>query len=143
MPFGRREPIKCIETDEIFNTKSETAKHLEISVGSVQDSLRDGKSHRGYTFVYVADLDKYTPVNIDEIKHSGDWQPISGFEGLYEINPKGEVWSIGHWIVRHDGKPQYVKSQLLTPSSDVYPTVTLTKDKKPYAFSLARLVATT
>ena len=144
MPFGRREPIKCIETDEIFNTKSEAAKHLEISVGSVQDSLRDGKSHMGYTFVYAADLDNFQ--SSESVRPDGDWRDIPNYEGLYQINKSGLVWSCDRVVARSNGKPNVIRGKLIDVVVDAngYNSVSLTDiNHRTKKYLLHRLVAQT
>ena len=44
-------PVKCVETDEIFESRIQAAKALGISTSSIVDSLRDGRTHAGYTFI--------------------------------------------------------------------------------------------
>lgn len=142
MPYGRREPFKCIETDEIFTTKADAAKHCGISVGSVQDSLRDGKSHMGYTFVYVADLSK---VQLSVSKQpEGDWVDIPGYEGLYQITSSGLVWSIPRIVDRCTGRPNIIRGKLLNVVVDTagYCSVSLTDaSHRTKKYLLHRLVA--
>lgn len=49
-------PVKCVELDQIYPSRAACAKELGISVSSINDSLRDGRSHCGYTFVNVESL---------------------------------------------------------------------------------------
>lgn len=142
MPFGRREPFKCIETDEIFTTKADAAKHCGISIGSVQDSLRDGKSHMGYTFVYVADLSKVSLVGSEQ--PDGDWVDIPGYEGLYQITSSGLVWSIPRIVGRCTGRSNVIRGKLLNVAVDDagYCSVSLTDSShKTKRYLLHRLVA--
>lgn len=46
-------PVRCIETGEVFESRGKAARELNIPESSVYDSLRDGRSHCGYTFVNV------------------------------------------------------------------------------------------
>lgn len=135
--------FKCIETGEIFNRRQAAADRFNITSSSVGDSLRDGRPHRGYTFVYLSDLDKYTPTVVDAVRPEGIWSSVPSFEGLYEVSHSGQVWSIGRDIIRDNGKIQHVPARLLSASSEVHPTVTLTKDGQPYSFMLSHLVAIT
>lgn len=49
----RSKPVKCLETDQIFPSRIQAAFALNISTSSIVDSLRDGRSHRGYTFIEI------------------------------------------------------------------------------------------
>lgn len=144
MSFGRREPIKCIETGEVFANKADAANRLGIGRGSVQDSLRDGKSHRGYTFVYVADLATFES---KEYKRPiGKWHDILGYEGLYQISEDGLVWSCPRVVDRVSGRPNIVRGKLLNIQQDSagYCRVALTdKFHKTTKYLLHRLVAQT
>lgn len=44
-------PVKCLETDQTFESRIQASKALGISTSSIVDSLRDGRTHAGYTFV--------------------------------------------------------------------------------------------
>lgn len=44
-------PVKCLETGVIYPSRIQASKDLGISTSSIVDSLRDGRTHRGYTFV--------------------------------------------------------------------------------------------
>lgn len=46
-------PVKCIETGQIYPSRTQAANDLKISRASVVDSLHDGRKHCGYTFVEV------------------------------------------------------------------------------------------
>ena len=46
-------PVRCLETSQVFKSRAEAARVLHISESSVRDSLRDGRSHCGYTFVNI------------------------------------------------------------------------------------------
>ena len=144
MSFGRREPFKCIETGDIFITKAEAAKHFNISVSSVNDSIRDGRPHMGYTFVYVADLSKVQ--TIDYTQPDGDWVDIPGYEGLYQITPAGLVWSVPRIVDRCTGRPNVIRGKLLNVTVDAagYCSVALTDSAhKTKKYLLHRLVAQT
>ena len=144
MPFGRREPIICIEPNMIFATKSDAAKQLCISVGSVQDSLRDGKSHRGYTFVYVADLNNFQVS--EPVRTEYDWYDIPKYEGLYQITKSGLVWSCQRVVERNNGKPNIIRGKLLDIQVDNnnYCSVSLTDiHHNTKRYLLHRLVAQT
>ena len=43
--------VKCLETGQIFESRIRASKSLGISTSSIVDSLRDGRTHAGYTFV--------------------------------------------------------------------------------------------
>ena len=144
MPYGRREPIQCIETNEIFSTKAEASHRFNIPVASVFDSLRDGKSHRGYTFVYVSDLSSFESKESE--KPDGEWQDILGYEGLYQISKDGLVWSCPRVVERVSGKPNIIRGRLLNIQQDFagYCSVSLTDySHKTTKYLLHRLVAQT
>ena len=42
--------VFCIETEEVFDTQSQAAKHLGIDPAAVSDSIKTGKVRAGYTF---------------------------------------------------------------------------------------------
>lgn len=43
-------PVFCVELNKVFKSRMEAARCLGISDSSVRDSIRDGRSHCGYTF---------------------------------------------------------------------------------------------
>lgn len=142
MAFGRREPFKCIETGDIFNKKQEAADTLNISCSSVYDSLRDGKSHMGYTFVYVSELSTYLDRRITRPK--GTWKDISGYEGLYQISDDGRIWSCERIVIRSSGEPNIIRGKLLSTNrkDGGYYTVSLTDiNHRIISYTLHRLVA--
>lgn len=48
--------IKCIETNQIFNSQSEASRILNLSCGNINGVLRGKRQKtKGYTFVYVDD----------------------------------------------------------------------------------------
>lgn len=49
----RSKPVKCLETGQVFPSRIQAASSLNISTSSIVDSLRDGRSHRGYTFIEI------------------------------------------------------------------------------------------
>ena len=52
--LGRKKTqIKCLETGEIFTTQSEAARTYEIDPALVSDSIKTGKTYRGYTFAKI------------------------------------------------------------------------------------------
>lgn len=144
MSYGKRQPIQCIETGEVFNTKQEAADYYNISRGSVQDSLRDGKSHRGYTFVYASDISSFES-NENERPY-GEWQDVLGYEGLYQISKEGAVWSCPRIVERVSGRPNIIRGRLLNIYQDSagYCSVALTDEfHKTTKYLLHRLVALT
>ena len=44
-------PVKCLETGQIYPSRTQAANDLKISRASIVDSLHDGRRHSGYTFV--------------------------------------------------------------------------------------------
>lgn len=46
-------PVYCVELDRVFSSRLDAARSLGISDSSVRDSIRDGRSHCGYTFKNV------------------------------------------------------------------------------------------
>lgn len=142
MAYGRREPFKCIETGDVFSKKQEAADALNISCSSVHDSLRDGRSHMGYTFVYVSELAAY--VDSEITRPEGTWKDISGYEGLYQISDDGRVWSCERIVMRSSGKPNIIRGKLLSAhrGADGYYSVVLADiNHKLISYSLHRLVA--
>ena len=57
-----------------------------------------------------------------------EWKYIKGYEGLYEINKDGEVYS-------------HLTKRILKHCKSVYPRVTLTKNGKQKSYVVHRLVA--
>lgn len=47
----KSKPVYCLETQSWYESRSHAARSLNISASSVVDSLRDGRPHRGFTFV--------------------------------------------------------------------------------------------
>ena len=140
----RYESIICIENGKTYPTKSAAALDIGIPRPSVFDSLRDGKSHRGYTFVYVSEFDSFVPHVIE--KPDGDWLDIPNYEGLYQISSDGRVWSIKRQFVRSSGRVDCNNGGLLKFSYDRqgYVHVTLTDlNHISRGYLLHRLVAMT
>lgn len=136
--------FKCIETGEIFNRRQAAADRFNITSSSVGDSLRDGRTHRGYTFVYLSDLDKFC--SSEPVRPDGDWYDIPGYEGLYQITKSGIVWSCQRIVERNNGKSNIIRGKLLDIHVDNnnYCSVSLTDvyhNTKRYL--LHRLVAQT
>lgn len=52
---GQKLKIRCKETGKIYDKQSHAARDLGIDPSYVSDSIKTGKSHKGYTFerVYV------------------------------------------------------------------------------------------
>lgn len=52
---GKKLKIRCIETGTIYDKQSHAARDLGIDPSYVSDSIKTGKSHKGYTFerIYV------------------------------------------------------------------------------------------
>lgn len=49
-------PVRCVETNEIYASRGQAARALNIPESSIYDSLRDGRAHNGYTFQNVESL---------------------------------------------------------------------------------------
>lgn len=43
--------VKCLENGQIFESRIQASRSLGISTSSIVDSLRDDRTHAGYTFV--------------------------------------------------------------------------------------------
>lgn len=67
------------------------------------------------------------------------WNPVKGYEGLYEVSSFGRVRSLGN------GNSNNSKVRILTPgkNSDGYLCVVLYKNGKPNGYKVHRLVAET
>ena len=142
MPYGRREPIVCIENNRIFDTKAQAANCLGISISSVFDSLRDGKFHMGYTFTYVADRSKFISKFAD--RPVGIWKDVPNYEGMYQVSSDGRVWSCEHTVNRCSGHPNIIRGRLLahTITSFGYCNVTLSDvNHNQKRYGVHRLVA--
>lgn len=52
---GQKLKIRCIETGKIYDKQAHAARDLKIDPSYVSDSIKAGKSHKGYTFerIYV------------------------------------------------------------------------------------------
>lgn len=52
---GQKLKIRCIETGKIYDKQAHAARDLGIDPSYVSDSIKTGKSHKGYTFerIYV------------------------------------------------------------------------------------------
>lgn len=42
--------VFCVETEEVFDTQAQAAKHLRVDPAAVSDSIKTGKVRAGYTF---------------------------------------------------------------------------------------------
>lgn len=47
-------PVRCIETNQVFKSRMEASRQLGINGSSINDSLRDGRPHCGYTFQNIS-----------------------------------------------------------------------------------------
>ena len=47
-------PVRCIETKQVFKSRMEASRQLGINGSSINDSLRDGRPHCGYTFQNIS-----------------------------------------------------------------------------------------
>lgn len=66
------------------------------------------------------------------VLHENNWKDIPGYEGLYRVNPHGEIWSL-------------ISNKKLQPSfsHDGYKQFNLHKEKKAFIMMAHRAVATT
>ncbi len=74
-----------------------------------------------------------------------DRQPISGYEGLYEIDRDGRIFSLERIVIRGMNLPTKPKEVIVKQSLNQrgYPRVTLWKDGRRKRFLVHRLVALT
>ena len=70
------------------------------------------------------------------------WIPVDGYEGFYEIHPKGLIRSLTRMIVYKNGRKAIHKGRIRKPSVSEYNLMALSKDGKTKMFKLSRLVAT-
>ena len=72
-----------------------------------------------------------------------EWKDVVGFEGLYEINSKGDVKSLGRVVYDSIGRTRNIKGKLLKPSANNgYLEVRLTDESgKSKNYFVHRLVA--
>jgi hypothetical protein len=70
---------------------------------------------------------------------------IEGYEGLYYIEPNGEIYSMDRTIEYKDGRVYFYEGQILKPSinSHGYYCVHLCKDSTKKKYSVHRLLALT
>lgn len=73
-------------------------------------------------------------------------KPVVGYEGLYEINSEGEIFSVDKWVSRRGrGGVEHTffrKGRKLTHKiRDLYPAIVLYKNKRKKNFNIHRLVA--
>lgn len=52
---GRRSPVRCIETGEIFNAAAEASRSMGLNTNTVCNSMRKGCRAGGYYWEYVGD----------------------------------------------------------------------------------------
>ena len=74
---------------------------------------------------------------------SEEWRPVVGYEGLYEVSSAGNVRSLPRIVRQRDGG-QPVRGRVLRQSlisGTGYPKVSLSKDGRPSAKAVHRLVA--
>lgn len=71
------------------------------------------------------------------------WKQIEGYEGYYEVSSFGRVRSIQRVVEKSNGvfQPRQSRLMTLTPNSDGYLTVKLSKDGKSERLAVHRLVA--
>lgn len=54
----------------------------------------------------------------DEEEEEGEWRPVAGSEGEYEVSSQGRVRSLPMVTLRADGKPLPVRGRILKTSTD-------------------------
>lgn len=70
------------------------------------------------------------------------WKPVPGFEGLYEVSDHGNVRSLDRMTTGPSGTIRRRRGRLLRVNySSNYPMIALSKNGKPSAHSIHRLVA--
>ena len=65
------------------------------------------------------------------MKHAGQWRPIAGWEGFYEVSNRGRVRSMPRTITQSNGRPYRVRGRILKPTPH-------RRGSWPLAVSLAR-----
>ncbi len=73
------------------------------------------------------------------------WQPVEGYEGLYEVSDLGRVRSVERRVPHRNGlmtvKERILRATLCGPKNYEYRAVALSKDGKPVTHKVHRLVA--
>lgn len=75
------------------------------------------------------------------------WQPVQGYEGLYEVSDQGRVWSVDRVVERKSKwgtmSKLRVKGRILQPlnMNSGYPAANLSKGGKPKIYYVHSLVA--
>lgn len=59
-------PLRCVETNQVFKSRMEASRQLGINGSSINDSLRDGRPHCGYTFQNIS-IEEYNRESLSEI----------------------------------------------------------------------------
>ena len=75
----------------------------------------------------------------------GDWRPVVGYEGAYEVSDRGEVRSVNRVVRVVDGTREYfrkdrAREMSVRPDSEGYSAVTLTKSGTSIKFRVHVLV---
>ena len=77
-------------------------------------------------------ISKQTKVMEQTATITEGWKAIKGFEGLYEVNPKGHVRSLPRTVLTSNDRLQTYKGRKLSPykNSDGYLQFNLSKNGK-------------
>lgn len=134
----QRVRVRCIETQEVFDSQSAAAEHFQVSTIDISQSVNKHTVCAGVHFVRAdkVDYDIGVPDLDDEI-----WADIKGYEGLYQISNYGRVKSVQR-VVKSTGNNRTSRSipeKILKPSGD---RVTLNKAGVASTHSIRQLCNT-
>jgi len=129
--------VRCIETQEEFDSQSAAASHFGVSTIDVSTSVRNHTICAGVHFVESSqpDYDIGTVLNLpNEI-----WKDVVEYEGLYQVSNLGRVKSVARQVAytHPKGRMRSVPEKLLKITAN---QVTLNKGNKAKIFNVNGLV---
>ena len=132
----QRVPVRCIETQQVFDSQSSAAKFYGTSVSEISRSVRCHSLCAGVHFVR-ADKPDYAITSRDL---DGEcWKDIVGYEGLYQVSNQGRVKSLLRIVDVSDARQhtRSVPERILKVTSN---QVTLHRDGVSNTFNMFDLV---
>lgn len=134
----QRVKVRCIETQQEFDSQSAAAKFYNVSTIDISQSVRNHTICAGVHFVKADELDYQVckVANLDgEI-----WKDVIGYEGFYQISNLGRVKSLSRIVKRNasNGRFRSIPEKLLKVSSGNQ--ITLNKDNVAKSYAISTLM---
>ena len=129
--------IRCIETQEEFDSQSAAARKFGVSTIDISQSVRTHSMCAGVHFVESSQLD-YSIHSVVDLPNE-IWRDIVGYEGLYQVSNLGRVKSVARQVAYKipNGRMRSVPEKELKISGA---RVILNKNNRAATFNVNMLV---